>query len=63
MKFELNHLPTWHAQRLVTLLEALGDPLVSQLELDLLEWIAGQELATVQNLTAVIRRCRNGSEE
>jgi hypothetical protein len=57
-RLPFTQLPTWQLERLATLVEALGNPEVSLAELATLAWIAGQELATVQNLAAVISRSR-----
>ena len=52
------HLPTWRLRRLVTLIDALGDPPMSLAERASLVVLAGQEQATINNLTAVILRSR-----
>lgn len=44
-----------------TFIEALGDPPMVESEQASLEWLAAQELATVQNLAAVIWRSRGGA--
>jgi hypothetical protein len=54
----ISSLPSWQADRLARLVDALGEVPMSFQERASLAWIAGQELVTVDNLAAVIRRCR-----
>ncbi len=51
-------LPEWQAARLATLLDALGGIPISDAERRSLIHLAGDELVTVENLAAVIRRAR-----
>jgi len=54
----IEKLPQWQADRLATLLDALGGIPVGATERESLTWLAGFETATVDNIAAVIRRAR-----
>lgn len=58
MSDPLSTLPDWQLARLMILRDALGDPPMSCPEEASLEWLAGQQLTTVQSVAAVIRRAR-----
>ena len=58
LPFPIPGLPDVHLQRLVLLVDALGDPPLSRAEMASLALIARQDQDTVQNLAAVIRRAR-----
>jgi hypothetical protein len=58
MSDPISALPSWQADRLALLVDALGDPPTSSPERASLVWLAGFELPTVENLAAVIRRAR-----
>jgi len=51
-------VPQWQADRLATLLDALGGVPISEAERRSLAWLCGFEAATVDNIAAVIRRAR-----
>lgn len=51
-------LPDWQRERLAVLVDALGGVAMSVGECGSLTWLAGQELPTVENIAAVIRRSR-----
>jgi hypothetical protein len=51
-------VPTWQLNRLVVLLDALGEVPLSAAERRSLVWLCGFEADTVENLAAVIRRSR-----
>jgi len=53
-------VPPWQADRLATLLDALGGVPISEAERRSLAWLCGFEAATVDNIAAVIRRARGG---
>jgi len=55
-------LPRWQADRLATLLDALGGISVTDAERRSLAWLAGFEAATVENVAAVMRRLTARSE-
>ena len=54
-------VPQWQADRLATLLDALGGVPISGAERASLTWLAGFEDATVENIAAVIRRARGST--
>jgi len=54
-------VPQWQADRLATLLDALGGVPISEAERRSLAWLCGFEAATVENVAAVIRRARGGT--
>ena len=51
-------LPQWQAERLATLIDALGGISLGARERESLTWLAGFELATVENVAEVMRRAR-----
>ena len=51
-------LPSWQADRLPVLLDALDGVVISAAEQRTLEWLTGWEEDTVKNLAAVITRAR-----
>jgi hypothetical protein len=55
----ISRLPAWQLTRLVILLDALNGVPVSYPETASLAWLAGQELVTVENIAAIIRRARS----
>jgi len=55
-------LPQWQADRLATLLDALGGISVGARERASLTWLAGFEADTVENIAAVIRRLTKRAE-
>jgi hypothetical protein len=55
----ISRLPDWQLARLAILLDALNGVPVSYPETASLAWLAGQELVTVENIAAVIRRVRS----
>ena len=55
-------LPQWQADRLATLLDALGGISVTDAERRSLAWLAGFEAATVENVAAVMRRLTRRAE-
>ena len=55
-------LPQWQADRLATLLDALGGISVGARERASLTWLAGFEADTVENIAAVIGRLRKRAE-
>jgi hypothetical protein len=57
----IERVPPSQAAKLATLLDALGGIPVSDAERRSLIHLAGDELATVENIAAVIRRARGGA--
>ena len=55
-------LPAWQADRLATLLDALGGISVGARERASLTWLAGFEADTVENVAAVMRRLTRRAE-
>ena len=55
-------LPQWQADRLATLLDALGGISLGTTERESLTWLAGFEDATVKNIAAVMRRLTKRAE-
>ena len=55
-------LPRWQADRLATLLDALGGVSVGARERASLTWLAGFEATTVENVAAVMRRLTRRAE-
>jgi len=55
-------LPPWQADRLATLLDALGGVSVGARERASLTWLAGFEADTVENIAAVMRRLTKRAE-
>jgi hypothetical protein len=55
-------LPQWQADRLATLLDALGGISVGARERASLTWLAGFEADTVENIAAVMRRLTRRTE-
>jgi hypothetical protein len=55
---DFERLPGWQADRLATLLDAMGDIPIDATERASLTWLAGFEAATVDNIAAVMRRGR-----
>ena len=55
-------LPAWQADRLATLIDALGGISIGARERASLTWLAGFEADTVQNIATVIGRLRKRSE-
>ena len=55
-------LPQWQADRLATLLAALGGISVGARERASLTWLAGFEADTVENIAAVMRRLTRRAE-
>jgi len=55
-------LPRWQADRLALLLDALSGISVGARERASLTWLAGFELATVENVAAVMRRLTRRAE-
>jgi len=55
-------LPQWQADRLATLLDALGGISVGAAERESLTWLAGFEATTVENIAAVMRRLTRRAE-
>ena len=51
-------LPQWQADRLATLLDALGGIPIGATERASLTWLAGFEAATVENIAGMVRRAR-----
>jgi hypothetical protein len=58
----ISMLPDWRLARLAILLDALGDAPISYSERASLAILAGQDLVTVENVAAVIRRARGYHE-
>ena len=55
-------LPRWQADRLATLLDALGGISLGARERESLSWLAGFESATVENVASVMRRLTKRAE-
>jgi len=55
-------LPQWQADRLATLIDALGGIPVGATERESLTWLAGFEADTVENIAAVMRRLTKRAE-
>ena len=55
-------LPQWQADRLATLIDALGGISVGARERTSLTWLAGFEATTVENVAAVMRRLTRRAE-